>query len=63
MIHACSEHVIARSGTTKQSQFWLIGDCFGLRPRDDDIPPFSPSQTDITFGNPYRIVTLFLILQ
>jgi hypothetical protein len=45
------KHFIARSGTKKQSQSWLIGDCFGLRPRNDNLPPVSPSQTDITFGN------------
>jgi hypothetical protein len=46
-------HVIARRGTTKQSHYWLFGDCFGLRPRNDKHPIFSPTQTDITFENPY----------
>lgn len=50
-----SNYVIARSGTTKQSHYWLIGDCFGLCPRNDNLPIFSPTQTDITFENPFNL--------
>jgi len=56
---AWSNHVIARSGTTKQSHYWLMGDCFGLRPRNDNLPNFAPTRTDITFENAYRSQQVF----